>query len=62
MLMLIYVNVLRIRNLYNICVKVSKHPNGLMMEGEMDDLRFYILFNTFQVYQNFKGREQWKSR
>ena len=59
MLMLIYAYVLRLRNLYNIGVKVSKHSNGLMMEGWIDFTSFSTLF---QLYQDYNGFEQWKSR
>ena len=56
MLMLIYAYVLRLRNLYNICVKVSKHPNGLVIEGWID---FTFFATLFQLYQDYKGCEQW---
>ena len=56
MLMLIYAYVLRLRNLYNIGVKVSKHPNGLMMEGWIDFTSFSTLF---QLYQDYNDCEQW---
>ena len=44
MLMLIYAYVLRLINLFNICIKVPKHPNGLMMEGWLDFTFFSTLF------------------
>ena len=57
MLMLIFVYVLRLRNLYNICVEVSKHPNALMMEEWM--ICDFTVFSTlFQLYQDYKGCEQ----
>ena len=54
MLMLIYAYVLRLRNLYNIGVKVSKHPNGLMMEGWID---FTCCSTLFQLYQDYNDCE-----
>ena len=55
------VYVLRLRNLYNICVEVSKQPNELMMEEWM--ICDFIVFSTlFQLYQDYKGCEHWKSR
>ena len=48
MLMLIYAYVLRLRNLYNIGVKVFKHTNGLMMEGWIDFTSFSTLFQSYQ--------------
>ena len=44
--MLIYAYVLRLTNLYNIGVKVSKHPNGLMMEG-------WVNLNSFQHFFSY---------